>query len=181
MCLFVRISYSTFHHRLWLSLTLLTVGWQLPSPNTSVSKNGFVSNLDTVWLVVANINLIAAVAGGDSIGKFHRFHDAELVQNCSGLLTEDNYSLDLALHNNDVAKSINCHATWILQDVGPKLSDESTVSGKYLYLQEHSKSGLLYRIMDYKTCTVHTCFSYLFVYYSCFIIVSVKWHQSLLY
>jgi len=90
-----------------------------------------------MWLVVANVNLIAAVAGGDTVWKFHSFHDAELVQNCPSLLAEDNHSLDLALHNDDVAKSINRHSTWILQDVRPKLSYESTVSGKYLNLQAY--------------------------------------------
>jgi len=92
-----------------------------------------------VRLIVADKNLVTSIAGGNSVRKFDSFHDAELVQNRSGLLTEDDYSLHLALHDNDVAEPIDGHATWILQDVRTKLADESTVPCKYLHLQKHSK------------------------------------------
>jgi len=118
-----------------------------------VSKTWLVSNLDTVWLVVTDVNLIAAIAGGDTVGKLHSFHDAELVQNGPGLLTEDDHSLNFALYDNDVAESINGHSTRILQYVRAELSYESTIPCKYLNLQTYSTPDLTkgYRL------TKHVC------------------------
>lgn len=97
------------------------------------------SNLDAVWLIVADVDLVTSVAGGNPVGKLDGFHDAELVQDRSGLLAEDDHSLYLALDDDDVAKPVDRHAAWVLQDVRTELADESTVPRKYLYLHEHSK------------------------------------------
>lgn len=72
------------------------------------------SNLDTVRLIVTNKDLVTSVAGGNAVWKFDRFHDAELVQNRSSLLAEDDDSLHLTLHDDDVTEPINGHAAWIL-------------------------------------------------------------------
>ena len=79
-----------------------------------LAKYKFTSNLDAVRLIVTDVDLITAVAGGNTVRKFHSFHNAELVQDRSSLLTEDDHSLDLALHDDDVAQSINSHASRVL-------------------------------------------------------------------
>jgi len=87
-----------------------------------------------VWLVVANIDLVTSVAGGDTVRELDSFHDAELVQNRASLLTEDDHPLHLALHDDDVAETVDGHATRVLQDVRAELADESTVARKDLHL-----------------------------------------------
>ena len=85
-------------------------------------------------LIVANINLVTSIAGGDTIWEFHSFHDAELVQNRPSLLTEDDHSLHLAFYNDDVAKPVDSHATWVLQNVRAELAYESTITCEDLHL-----------------------------------------------
>ena len=87
-----------------------------------------------MWLVVANIDLVTSVAGGDTVWEFNSLHDAELVQNRASLLTEDDHSLHLALYDDDVAETVDGHATRVLQDVRAKLADESTIACEDLHL-----------------------------------------------
>jgi len=97
-----------------------------------------------VRLVVADVDLVTSVAGSDAVGKLDSFHDAELVQDRAGLLTEDDHSLHLALHDDDVAEAIHRHAAWILQDVRAELANESAVPREYLHLQKTFQTRIQY-------------------------------------
>jgi len=103
-----------------------------------------------VGLIVADIDLVTAIAGGHTIRKLNSFHDAKLMQDVARLLTEDDHSLNLALHDDDVAESIHRHSTGILQDVRAELPYESTVACEYLHLHKDisNKSGSLLKIMQ---------------------------------
>jgi len=79
--------------------------------------HSFVSDLDTVRLVIADVDLITAIAGSDAVRKLDGLHDAELVQDGSRLLTEHNDALDLALNHDHVAEAVDGHTTRILQNV----------------------------------------------------------------
>jgi len=93
-------------------------------------------DLDAVWLIVADVDLVASIAGRNAVRKLHRLHDAELVQDGSRLLTEYDHPLHLALHHDDVAQTIDGHSTRILQDVRTELTDESTVPCEDLHLHK---------------------------------------------
>ena len=92
-----------------------------------------VENFDAVSSVVTDEDL-HLVVDGDTIGKFEMLRAGEFSENISNHV-EYNDPHNLTLHYYDPFFVVYSDASWMLQDIHTKLTNELTVLGEYLNLK----------------------------------------------
>ena len=98
-----------------------------------------VEHLDAVRPVVGDEDLLSVV-DHHSIGKLQVLGAAELVEDITGLI-EDDDAHDFALDDDDAALVVHCHPTWMLQNVGTEFPHKLPVLVVNLDLKKVAKKS----------------------------------------
>lgn len=89
-------------------------------------EHSFVrEDFDTMSPVVRDEDLLLVIHD-DSVGELEVFRTTKLLQNISQVV-EDQDSHDFAFHDNDSSFVVDCDSSWMLQDVGSKLTNKLSV------------------------------------------------------
>ena len=100
-----------------------------------------VEHLDAVRPVVGDEDLLSVV-DHHSIGKLQVLGAAELVEDITGLI-EDDDAHDFALDDDDAALVVHCHPTWMLQNVGTEFPHKLPVLVVNLDLKKVAKKVVI--------------------------------------
>ena len=102
------------------NIRFLTFSTNLAEVNALV-----VEHLDAMRSVVGDEDLLSVV-DHHSIGKLQVLGAAELVEDITGLIKDDD-AHDFALHDDNAALVVHRNATWVLEDIGTKLTNKLAV------------------------------------------------------